>query len=55
MPLRPHELQQLQELPLFSEMSPTSLEGLLDAALLQQFPAGIDLIHEGLKPTSCMC
>ncbi|MBQ8105784.1 MAG: helix-turn-helix domain-containing protein [Afipia sp.] len=49
MPLRPHELQQLQELPLFSEMSPTSLEGLLDAALLQQFPAGIDLIHEGAQ------
>jgi len=47
--LRPHELQQLQELPLFSEMSPTSLEGLLDAALLQQFPAGIDLIHEGAQ------
>jgi len=49
MPLRPHELQQLQELPLFSEMSPKSLEGLLDAALLQQFPAGIDLIHEGAQ------
>ena len=47
--MRPHELQQLQELPLFSEMSPTSLEGLLDAALLQQFPAGIDLIHEGAQ------
>lgn len=49
MPLRPHELQQLRELPLFSEMSPKSLEGLLDAALLQQFPAGIDLIHEGAQ------
>ena len=47
--MRPHELQQLQELPLFSEMSPTSLEGLLDAALLRQFPAGIDLIHEGAQ------
>ncbi len=47
--MRPHELQQLQELPLFSEMSPKSLEGLLDAALLQQFPAGIDLIHEGAQ------
>ena len=47
--MRPHELQQLQELPLFSEMSPTRLEGLLDAALLQQFPAGIDLIHEGAQ------
>jgi len=49
MPLRPHELQQLQELPLFSEISPESLERLLDAALLQQFPAGVDLIHEGAQ------
>lgn len=45
--MRPHELQQLRELPLFSEMSLENLERLLDAALLQQFPAGVVLIHEG--------
>ena len=47
MPLRPHELQQLRKLPLFAEMSLENLERLLDAALLQQFPAGVVLIHEG--------
>jgi CRP/FNR family transcriptional activator FtrB len=49
MPLRPHELQQLRALPLFSEMSLENLERLLDAALLQQFPAGVVLIHEGAQ------
>ncbi len=45
--MRPPELQQLRELPLFFEMSLENLERLLDAALLQQFPAGVVLIHEG--------
>ncbi len=45
--LRPHELAQLKALPLFSEMKEESLAGLLDAALLQQFPSGVILIHEG--------
>jgi CRP/FNR family transcriptional activator FtrB len=49
MPLRPHELQQLRALPLFSEISLENLERLLDAALLQQFPAGVVLIHEGAQ------
>jgi len=49
MPLRPHELQQMQKLPLFSEMSLENLERLLDAALLQRFPAGVVLIHEGAQ------
>jgi CRP/FNR family transcriptional activator FtrB len=47
--LRPHELQQLRTLPLFSEMALENLERLLDAALLQQFPAGVVLIHEGAQ------
>lgn len=47
--MRPHELQQLHELPLFSEMSLENLERLLDAALLQRFPAGVVLIHEGAQ------
>jgi len=45
--LRPHELAQLKALPLFSEMEEESLTGLLDAALLQQFPTGVTLIREG--------
>jgi CRP/FNR family transcriptional activator FtrB len=45
--LRAHELHQLKTLPLFSEMTAQSLETLLDAALLQQFPTGVILIHEG--------
>jgi CRP/FNR family transcriptional activator FtrB len=45
--LRAHELDQLKALPLFSEMTAQSLESLLDAALLQQFPTGVTLIHEG--------
>jgi CRP/FNR family transcriptional regulator, transcriptional activator FtrB len=45
--LRTHELVQLKSLPLFSEMKAESLDSLLDAALLQQFPTGVVLIHEG--------
>lgn len=45
--MRAHELLQLKTLPLFAEMTEESLDNLLDAALLQQFPAGVILIHEG--------
>ena len=45
--MRTHELVQLKSLPLFSEMKAESLDSLLDAALLQQFPPGVVLIHEG--------
>lgn len=45
--MRHHELDQLKVLPLFCEMQGDSLESLLDAALLQQFPVGVTLIHEG--------
>lgn len=44
--MRPHEIEEIRKLPLFSEMSPENMERLLDAALLQQFPAGVVLIHE---------
>jgi CRP/FNR family transcriptional activator FtrB len=37
----------LKALPLFSKMTENSLTSLLDAALLQQFPTGVILIHEG--------
>jgi CRP/FNR family transcriptional activator FtrB len=45
--LRIQELTQLKSLPLFSELAAGSLESLLDAALLQQFPTGVVLVHEG--------
>jgi CRP/FNR family transcriptional regulator, transcriptional activator FtrB len=45
--LRTQEILQVKALPLFSEVAPQHLESLLDAALLQQFPSGVDLIHEG--------
>ncbi len=47
--MRPHDLQKIRELPLFSAMNLKNLERLLDAALLQQFPAGVVLIHEGAE------
>lgn len=45
--MRSHELQQLKALPLFSDMAPGSLERLLETAIVQQFPKGVVLIHEG--------
>ena len=45
--MRAHELTQLKSLPLYSEMASESLESLLETALLQQFPSGVVLIHEG--------
>lgn len=45
--MRTNELLQLKNLPLFAEMTEESLASLLDAALLQQFPTGVILIHEG--------
>lgn len=45
--MRTPEFVQVKALPLFSEMAPEHLESLLDAALLQQFPSHVDLIHEG--------
>jgi CRP/FNR family transcriptional regulator, transcriptional activator FtrB len=47
--LRAHELAQLKSLPLFREMQPEHFASLLDAALLQQFPAGVLLVHEGTQ------
>ena len=45
--MRAHELTQLKGLSLFSEMTAESLESLLATSLLQQFPTGVILIHEG--------
>jgi len=45
--LRLDQLGQITDLPLFSGMAEEALADLLGAALLQQFPAGVVLIHEG--------
>jgi CRP/FNR family transcriptional activator FtrB len=45
--LRDSELAQLKDLELFRDMDDRHFESLLDAALLQRFPAGVVLIHEG--------
>lgn len=45
--LRPQELTQIKTLPLFVDIEPASFASLVDAALLQQFPAGVQLIREG--------
>lgn len=47
--MRPHEIEELRKLPLFSVMSPESIDQLLDAAFLQKFPAGVVLIHESTQ------
>ncbi len=47
--MRPHDIEELRQLPLFSAMSPENMERLLDAALLQKFPAGVVLIHENTQ------
>lgn len=45
--LRSDQLGEVVSLPLFSGMTEEALADLLGAALLQQFPAGVVLIHEG--------
>lgn len=45
--MRPDDLMQLKHLPLFSEMTASGLDALLESALLHQFPAGVTLIQEG--------
>ena len=47
--LRSEELGQIVNLPLFSGMAEEALADLLGAALLQQFPAGVILVHEGQR------
>ncbi|WP_050631742.1 MULTISPECIES: cyclic nucleotide-binding domain-containing protein [Bradyrhizobium] len=48
--LRSDQLKQVTNLPLFSGIAEEALADLLDAALLQQFPAGVVLIYEGHHP-----
>jgi CRP/FNR family transcriptional regulator, transcriptional activator FtrB len=48
--VRSEDFEQVRAIPLFARMSEQSLRQLLDAALLQHFPAGVNLIHEGDRP-----
>ena len=45
--LRSDQLAQVISLPLFSGMAEEALADLLGSALLQQFPTGVVLLHEG--------
>lgn len=45
--MRTSDLPEIRRLPLFSSMSETNFEALMQAAYLQTFPAQLDLIAEG--------
>jgi len=48
--MRIAELELIRDLPLFHDMTPVNFDTLTEAALLQRFPARVDLIHEGALP-----
>jgi CRP/FNR family transcriptional regulator, transcriptional activator FtrB len=48
--MRADDFEQVRAIPMFAQMSEPSLNLLLDAALLQHFPVGVSLIHEGDPP-----
>ncbi|WP_249131678.1 MULTISPECIES: helix-turn-helix domain-containing protein [unclassified Bradyrhizobium] len=48
--LRSDDFDRVKSLPLFARMTEQSLDNLLQGALLQQFPVGVHLIHEGDAP-----
>jgi CRP/FNR family transcriptional regulator, transcriptional activator FtrB len=48
--LRSEDFEQVRAIPLFASMSEQGLDDLLEAALLQHFPVGVNLIHEGDTP-----
>ncbi len=48
--MRSDDFEQVKAIPLFARMNEQSLGLLLDAALLQHFPVGVNLIHEGDRP-----
>jgi CRP/FNR family transcriptional activator FtrB len=48
--MRIAELELIQKLPLFHEIGRANFDTLTDAALLQRFPARVELIHEGALP-----
>ncbi|MFZ5693932.1 MAG: cyclic nucleotide-binding domain-containing protein [Pseudomonadota bacterium] len=48
--MRIAELELIRDLPLFHDMMPVNFDKLTEAALLQRFPARVELIHEGALP-----
>ncbi|MCC7347566.1 MAG: helix-turn-helix domain-containing protein [Variibacter sp.] len=48
--MRSEDIKQVRALPLFAGMATANFDELLGAALLQRFPAGVTLIHEGTLP-----
>jgi CRP/FNR family transcriptional activator FtrB len=48
--MRIAELELIRDLPLFHDMTPVNFDKLTEAALLQRFPARVELIHEGALP-----
>jgi CRP/FNR family transcriptional activator FtrB len=50
MRVRPQQRELIRALPLFAQVSDAHFDELMDAALLQRFPAGVTIIHEGELP-----
>ncbi|MFN3350737.1 cyclic nucleotide-binding domain-containing protein [Pseudorhodoplanes sp.] len=48
--MRIAELELIRDLPLFHDIAPANFDKLTEAALLQRFPARVELIHEGALP-----
>lgn len=48
--MRSDDFEQVKATPLFARMSEQGLDAVLEAALLQHFPVGVNLIHEGDAP-----
>jgi CRP/FNR family transcriptional activator FtrB len=48
--MRLAELELIRDLPLFHDIGPDNFDRLTEAALLQRFPARVELIHEGALP-----
>ncbi len=48
--MRAADIEHVRTLPLFREMSPVHFERLTADALLQRFPAHVELIQEGDRP-----
>ncbi len=48
--MRPDDFEQVKAVPLFAHLADQSLGLLLDGALLQHFPVGVNLIREGDRP-----
>lgn len=48
--MRITELDLIRGLPLFHDIAPDNFDRLTEAALLQRFPAHVELIHEGALP-----